>query len=112
MRQTEKQALTVIGYMSVDSGQGMVGDPCYLDEWELWNDKSEKFDKHIEKAGQYGYLGACGVTLKEGYGELGNGRAVAFSTGYGDGLYPVYAELNEDGRVAKIIVEFISEDEE
>jgi len=36
---------------------------------------------------------------------------VAFSTGYGDGYYPVYAELNDDGRVAKIVVDFIGDDE-
>ncbi len=70
------------------------------------------FDEHIEKAGEYGYLGACGVTLKDNYGELGNSSAVVFSTGYGDGLYPVYAEINEDGRVAKIVVDFIGDDDE
>lgn len=102
--------MTLIGHFAVDSGQAMVGDPCYLDDWELWNN-GEPFD-HESKAGQYGYLGACGVTLKEGYGELGTGNAVVFSTGYGDGYYPVYAELNEDGRVARVVIEFISEDEE
>jgi len=28
------------------------------------------------------------------------------STGYGDGLYPVYVQLNDDGRVAKVIIDF------
>lgn len=102
--------MTLIGHFSVDSGQAMVGDPCYLDDWENW-ENGTPFD-HESKAGQYGYLGACGITLKEGYGELDRGKAVAFSTGYGDGLYPVYAELNEDGRVARVVIEFISEDEE
>jgi len=103
--------LTLIGHFGVDSGQAMVGDPCYLDEWEPWNDKVDTFDEHVNKAGQYSYLGACGVTLKQGYGELGNGTAVAFSTGYGDGYYPVYAELDDDGRVAKIVIDFIGDDE-
>ena len=103
--------MTLIGHFAVDSGQAMVGDPCYLDDWEPWNDKVDNFDKHVEKAGEYGYLGACGLTLKEGYGELGLANAVVFSTGYGDGLYPVYAELNEDGRVAKVVIEFIGDDE-
>ena len=102
--------LTLIGQFSVDSGQAIVGDPCYLDEWELWNDNVEDFDKHVEKAGQYGYLGACGVTIKEGYGQLGIAHAVAFSTGYGDGLYPVYAEINDDNRIVKVVIVF--EDEE
>lgn len=103
--------MTLIGHFAVDSGQAMVGDPCYLDEWEPWNDKADDFDKHVEKAGEYGYLGACGVTLKEGYGELGMANAVVFNTGYGDGLYPVYAELNDEGRVARVVIEFIGDEE-
>ncbi len=103
--------LTLIGHFSVDSGQAMVGDPCYLDEWEPWNDKADKFEEHVNKAGEYSYLGACGVTLKEGYGQLGNGSAVAFSTGYGDGYYPVYAEIDDDGRIAKVVIDFIGHDE-
>jgi hypothetical protein len=103
--------LTLIGHFGVDSGQAMVGDPCYLDEWEPWNDKADNFDKHVEKAGEYSYLGACGVTLKEGYGVLGNGSAVAFTTGYGDGLYPVYAEINDDNRITKVVIVFEEDDE-
>ncbi len=103
--------LTLIGYFSVDSGQAMIGDPCYLDEWEPWNDKADNFEEHVNKAGEYSYLGACGVTLKKGYGGLGNGMSVAFSTGYGDGVYPVYAEIDDDGRIARVVIEFIGDDE-
>ena len=27
--------------------------------------------------------------------------------GYGDGVYPVFAEFNQEGRVAKVWIEFI-----
>ena len=104
--------LIQIGSIGVDSGQAMIGDPCYLDEWEPWNDKADKFEDHVNKKGEYSYLGACNATLDKGYGELGIGSAVVFSTGYGDGVYPVYAEMNEDGRVARVVIEFIGEDEE
>ena len=104
------KTLTYIGSFSVDSGQAIVGDPCYLDTWENWNSEESNFEDHEIKAGQYGYLGACGVTLKEGYGVLGMGSAVAFTTGYGDGVYPVFANINEDGRITKIVIDF--EDEE
>lgn len=101
--------LTYIGSFSVDSGQAIVGDPCYLDKWENW-DNSESFDNHKDKAGQYGYLGACGVTLGENSaGVLGSADAVAFTTGYGDGLYPVYAKYNEDGRIAMVVIDFNGE---
>ena len=100
-----------VGSFTVDSGQVMIGDPCYLDEWQDWNRDKESFDNHLTKAGEYGYLGACGVTLKDNFGEVGNGRAVVSTTGYGDGVYPVYAEVNEDGRVAKIIIDFVGDEE-
>lgn len=98
------QDLTYAGSFAVDSGQAIVGDPCYLDKWEPWADGTEF--EHEESAGKYGYLGACGVTLKDGFGQLGNADAVAFSTGYGDGLYPVYVKLNDDGRVGMVIIDF------
>ena len=104
--------LTYAGSFAVDSGQAIVGDPCYLDKWENWAEGTP-FD-HEGKAGQYGYLGACGVTLKEGYGQLGSVDAVAFTTGWGDGLYPVYVEINAEGRIAKVVIDFegdLDEDE-
>ena len=101
--------MTLIGSFAVDSGQAMVGDPCYLDEWQA---EYENFDDYPKHEGEYSYLGACEATLTTGHGTLGMGNAVVFTTGYGDGLYPVYAEFNEDGRIAKIVIDFIGEDEE
>lgn len=100
--------MTLIGHFSVDSGQAMVGDPCYLDNW----DTNKNDDWNLEgKLGQYSYHGASATTLANNFGELGNATAVVFSTGYGDGLYPVYAEMSDDGRVSRIIIEFIGDDE-
>lgn len=106
------ETLTYIGSFSVDSGQAMVGDPCYLDTWQNWNSEEENFEDHENKSGEYGYLGACHATLTNGHGVLGMGNSVVFSTGYGDGVYPVYALINEDGRVAKIVIDFVDEEEE
>ena len=100
--------MTLIGHFAVDSGQAMVGDPCYLDEWDT--NKNEEWN--IEgKVGEYSYHGASATTLANNYGELGIANAIVFSTGYGDGYYPVYAEMNEDGRVARIVIEFIGDEE-
>lgn len=101
--------LQLIGEFSVDSGQAMVGDPCYLDEWKPWNSEENNFEDHVNKKGEYGYLGACEATLGKGFGQLGGASAVAFSTGYGDGLYPVYAQINDDGRVAVVVIDFTGE---
>jgi hypothetical protein len=97
--------LIEIGYFSVDSGQAMVGDPCYLDDWDT--NKNEEWN--IEgKGGDYSYHGACATTLKSSYGELGHAKAVVFNTGYGDGLYPVYAIMQDD-RVSKIVIDFMGD---
>lgn len=100
--------MTYIGNFTVDSGQAMIGDPCYLNDW----DTNTNEDWNLEgKENEYSYFGASATTLKNSYGELGNSSAVVFSTGYGDGVYPVYAEIDEDGRVAKIVVNFIGDEE-
>ena len=64
---------------------------------------------------EYSYQGACMLTQSEkGGGEMVNEYGaevgVAFSSGYGDGCYPVYAIKNEDDRIVSIIIE-MNEDE-
>ena len=103
MTTTQLDGLILAGTFSVDSGQAMVGDPCYLDQWktnvgEDWNLEG--------KVGDYSYQGASATTIESNYGELGISTAVVFSTGYGDGLYPVYVKLNNDGRVSKVVIDF------
>jgi hypothetical protein len=109
---TKTNNLTLIGQFFVDSGQAIVGDPCYLDEWQNWDSDVEPYENNLNKVGEYGYLGACNATSGKGFGQLGGNNAVAFSTGYGDGHYPVYAEINEDGRVARVVIEFITDEEQ
>jgi hypothetical protein len=136
----------ILGYVGVDSGQVMIGDPCYLETWKaneysgrreylgrdlrklVWPDDFTRFDEPIEPygksmnellkkrkfakitktpSGDYSYKGACEATIldeRQG-GELGNGLAVACSSGWGDGSYPVVATYKE-GRIASITVEF------
>ena len=96
--------LILAGHFAVDSGQAMVGDPCYIDNW----DTNKNDEWNIEgKVGQYSYHGASATTLANSYGELGIGSAVVFNTGYGDGLYPVYVQINDDGRVSKVVIDFV-----
>jgi hypothetical protein len=91
------------GSFAVDSGQAMVGDPCYLDQWKT----DEDIEWNLEgKEGQYTYQGASATTISNDFGELGLGSAVVFNTGYGDGYYPVYIQMNDDGRVSKVVIDF------
>ena len=60
----------------------------------------------------FSYNGCCIATSnKNGCAELDNGTAVVTSSGYGDGYYPVYAEI-VDGRVRKIWVDFFQTEED
>lgn len=103
MNKTILTDLIYAGSFSVDSGQAMVGDPCYLDNW----DTNKNDDWNLEgKLNEYSYQGASATTLEGNYGELNGSSAVVFSTGYGDGLYPVYVKMNEDGRVSMVVIDF------
>ena len=103
MTQVVLTDLIEAGYFGVDSGQAMVGDPCYLDGW----DTNKNDEWNLEgKENEYSYHGASATTLANSYGELGIGTAVVFNTGYGDGYYPVYVQLNQDGRVSKVVIDF------
>ena len=52
-------------------------------------------------------------TVKQFHYDLGHAGWVSSSRpAYGDGTYPVYAEFNEEGRIAKVWVEFIGQDDE
>jgi hypothetical protein len=94
--------LQYAGMIAIDSGQAMVGDPAYLDEWDT--NKNEEWN--IEgKEGEYSYHGASATTLAKNYGQLGIATSVVFNTGYGDGVYPVYVHMN-DNVISKIVIDF------
>ena len=89
-----------IGSVYVDSGQLMITDPCYLKRWI----NNEFVDSKLEAPPySYSYDGACNATLSPNKaGSLENGFGVAFSSGYGDGEYPVFATYNKEGRIVKV----------
>jgi hypothetical protein len=103
----------LLGYVGVDSGQLLITDPCYISDFK----NNEYAAPHETKQGktEYSYAGACHATLGEKQGgslfnDIGAELGVAFSSGYGDGVYPVYVEYNDDPkdkRVKRIIIELI-----
>ena len=105
-----KKNVKQIGEIGVDAGLCWIGDPCYILHTKqppqaIGKDWSEfcailHNDPHYPTAKQFNY--------DHGHAGLG----VTVSTGYGDGVYPVFAEINEDGRVAKVWVDFLCEDED
>jgi len=105
----------LIGYIAVDSGQVLITDPGYLNNWG-----SEGFGE--AGVGHYSYGGACSTTLTDRQaGQLNfaaghAGAGVVSSTGYWDGLYPVYAHFEESEdwgkRVARLEIVFIDDADE
>jgi hypothetical protein len=101
-------AWELIGHCSVDSGQIMLCDPCYIESH--W--KHEDFNGVVKKGLStlpFSYDGACNATLGDkSYGELDNGLGVALTSGFGDGSYPVYAKRSKDGYIVEARIVFDS----
>jgi hypothetical protein len=107
---TNVNTIKQIGEIGVDAGLCWIGDPCYI-----------LHKKQPPKAIGRSWDGFCDIlrdddqypVCKQFCYDLGHaGLGVVVSTGYGDGVYPVYAEFNDDGRIAKVWVEFIGQDDE
>ena len=95
----------LLGHVSVDSGQLILVDPAYLRDW-----KDGEFD--LEKRPNNSYAECCLKSLSvQGGGQVFNDLAVCFSTGWGDGTYPVFA-TKQDGRIVKVELEMAGEEEE
>ena len=95
-----------VGEFCVDAGICWIGDPCYV----LPNDAScadqvRDWSKFCQKIGK---SDTTQFNFKQGHTGLG----VCVSTGWGDGQYPVYIERNDEGRIARVFIEFIPEEEE
>jgi len=90
-----------IGEVSVDSGQILIVDPCYLDRW-----KDGPFRKGI-LSDDNNYAECCNITNDPGFGQVFYDLAVTTTTLYGDGSYPVYAIfINGETRPKRIIIDF------
>lgn len=76
----------------------------------VWKKSNDDPKAHIPKD-EFSYRNVSRITCDESLYENGHGLlAVPFPSGYGDGAYPVYGYLNEEGRVVK--VEIIMDEEE
>ena len=91
-----------IGEIGVDAGLCWIGDPCYI----LHADPKPKAIGN--NWGEFCNIVNAAAVKQFNY-DIGHpGLGVAVSTGHGDGVYPVFAEFDDQGRVAKVCLEFIS----
>jgi len=105
---TKCKSRKLVGEIGVDAGLCWIGDPCYILHKEqppkAIGGSWDEFCDILHDDDQY-------PTCKQLTYDLGHaGLGVVVSTGYGDGTYPVYAEFNDEGRIAKVWVEFIDQD--
>lgn len=94
-----------IGVIGVDSGLVWIGDPCYIhkDKKELpkeWGKDWSEFIKRIK-----------GNHQQFNYDLDHAGLGVLVSSYGGDGVYPVIAELDSEGRVERVTIDFMKEPE-
>ena len=97
-----------IGSLFVDAGIVMVGDPCYTlpDDASHREEVAKDWSKFCDATFANGLAG-------KGYSKpLGDGTSIVVESGYGDGEYPVYVERDPSGRISRLVVEFINEDED
>ena len=118
----ENDSWEYIGSIGVDSGQMMLSDPCYVKDFEDSDDVVGLMDAIKNGSDDsYSYTGACsqsntsqqaGVLVNDIGAELG----VVCSSGFGDGVYPVYVKRhafgNNDTRVVEMKIEFVNEEHE
>ena len=94
----------IVGHIHIDSGRCWIGDPCYvLPDGAMDNpgrDWSSFYDLTCKSA-------KPGEPITQTF----DGVGVCVGTGYGDGSYPVTAQI-KNGRVMSITVDFSGEEEE
>ena len=107
---------TLVGHFGVDAGLCWIGDPCYIMHTTTTKDGKEvpaplpatlgkDWGEFCDK------LNYDGPVMQSFNYELGHeGLGCLVSTGYGDGSYPVYALVLDEGdwgkRVAALFVDF------
>lgn len=90
-----------VGVIGVDAGICWIGDPCYI----LHTEKSPKsigadwadFCRKLRD----------GMNTSFSHDSGHEGLGVVVSTGFGDGVYPVYVEKDKYGRVMEVRVSFV-----
>jgi len=95
--------LKKIGYIGVDSGQILIVDPCYLSKWKDGDFKAESKDDKPDNS--YDESGIITCFNGNSFGQHSIGGFVS-STLWGDGTYPIYAELDDRGIPKRLIIDF------
>ena len=89
----------IIGQVGVDSGSILISDPSYINDafsiegddiYDIYPDK----DRHRQ------------ISTRASKNTTRIPIAMTLQTGWGDGVYPVTAHYDRDGRIAKVEINF------
>lgn len=107
MNSRSKTTRVCVGKIGVDAGCCWVGDPCYVIHSDVppkdigrdWDEFCQRVLQHHNPATQFNFDG--------GHAGLG----VCVNTG-GDGQFPVFIEVDDDGSVVSVTVQFVCDDDD
>lgn len=108
--------LIKIGQIGVDAGICWIGDPCYILHQEngLPKDIGNNWTEFCDRLDRKGFYSGNHIGVQFNYDGGYSGLGVVSTTGFGDGIYDVFAEIEDRGawgkRVKRIIVEFIPDE--
>ncbi len=85
---------TMLGWITVDSGQIFITDPCYLNRWVPGDYRAEDDNS---------YHRVTSFMLDNSFGEVESGVVVG---PFDDGAYPVFAVEDEQGRLLRVEIAF------
>tara|TARA_B100000470_G_scaffold221827_1_gene213380 strand:+ start:1780 stop:2145 length:366 start_codon:yes stop_codon:yes gene_type:complete len=105
-----EKVLQDVGEVSVDSGQLLICDPCYLRSHGLTEEALEEISQVT--LGQPRKMCGPAVNTKHVGSEKQFPLGFVTTTGYGDGRYKVYVEKNAEGRIKSVTAVFIRDVEE
>jgi len=89
----------VIGQVDVDSGSILISDPTHINyEFSIKGDDIYDIYPDQDRYRQ--------ISTKKTKNTIQIPIAMTLQTGYGDGVYPVTAHYNRDGRIAKVEIDF------
>jgi hypothetical protein len=111
----------LLGVCGVDSGQLIIMDPCYVDKGFDYNAVCTSHSVGCAPHDKCKDEGTFGAPYHHGYGgEFPSPKSplplgVVTRTGFGDGAYEVWAEIEDHGdwgkRVARITIDFMQEED-
>lgn len=91
-----------VGVIGVDAGLCWIGDPCYILGEDANEQPTKTWSEFCDALSRKEKKGVAKWSYKAGHEGLG----VTVSTGYGDGVYPVFIRRNSDGRISAVKVIF------